>query len=123
MEIIDDLALQLLFIPLTCTALGMTPGALSKSLLAFQNSWHDRDLDIPERRQDFDRFLERLKRAFNVALREELVVRYQTFLEEGGETPALAHLVVDEYQDLNRAECDVIDRISARSESHCRSRR
>ena len=109
LEVLDDVAEDCLFKPLACAALGMSIGQLNDSILEFEDTWYHPDKPEPAGMEAFEAFLERIKRGFNVALRAELVVRYREHLKEGGTPPPIAHLIVDEYQDLNQAECEVVD--------------
>jgi DNA helicase-2/ATP-dependent DNA helicase PcrA len=117
LEVLDDAAEECLFKPLAAAALDMSPGELNTNILLFEDSWYNPAAPIPDRRNDFEALLERLKLAFNVALRAELVVRYREYLQEGGKPPVIKHLIVDEYQDLNQAECEVIDMVAAGTDS------
>jgi superfamily I DNA/RNA helicase len=117
LDVLDDVTEDCLFRPLACAALGMSKGGLNDKILEFEDAWYHPDKPEPAGMEAFEAFLEWIKRAFNVALRAELVVRYREQLKEGGTPPPIAHLIVDEYQDLNQAECEVVDIISGSASS------
>lgn len=94
----------------------------ARDLLAQMSAgWQRLDADDAEWEQSFPnpRFIGALsdhQRRYRYVLRAELVYRLRREMEVRGtefELPAYKHLLVDEYQDLNRCDLDVVRRIAA----------
>jgi DNA helicase II / ATP-dependent DNA helicase PcrA len=96
--------------------LNMSPGRVSEVMQEYDAAW--RTLGEPPtfpQRQAFETALEDLRGILHFALQGELVHQFLKMLD-GDPTfdPELDHLIVDEYQDLNRCDQEVIQRLANR---------
>lgn len=112
--ILNDLGIDERFRPKrTCT----------ESILAFEAAWARRQTDSPgEPRSQEDRDLERALKGWlrfhDAVLVGELVPLTLQYLQQNPaarELTAFDHVLVDEYQDLNRAEQELLDKLAAES--------
>lgn len=96
--------------------LNMSPGRVSEVMQEYDAAW--RTLGEPPtfpQRQAFEAALEDLRGVLHFALQGELVHQFLRMLDgDPAFDPELDHLIVDEYQDLNRCDQEVIQRLADR---------
>lgn len=95
----------------------------TESILAFEAAWARRQTDMPgqprsQEDQDLGHALNRWLRFHNAVLVGELVPLTLQYLQQNPaarELKAFDHVIVDEYQELNRAEQELLDKLAHES--------
>lgn len=118
-RIVDDWEMKGFFRNDLAVRLGMT-GAKAEGLLnAMQADWRmlkDVDKPLPHDRAALEDALRAFRAPFDFALLDELVYRLKTWAEkQPAFRPELRHVMVDEFQDLNRCDQAVIRLLHERS--------
>jgi DNA helicase-2/ATP-dependent DNA helicase PcrA len=118
-RIVDDWEMKSFFRDDLASRLGTSGAKAGALLIAMQADWRmlkDVEKPLPQDRAALEDALRAFRLVFDFALLDELVYRLKTWADKQPEfKPELRHLMVDEFQDMNKCDQAVIRLLRDRS--------